>query len=78
MKSTNTNAASVKIQFECDILSGDVLHLHVGEEKESDQVYGSKCIESLEKDDIRMGDLGYFSLENFRKINEKEHTSFPD
>lgn len=45
----SAHKAGVKIQFECDLLSGDVLHLHVGEGKENDQVYGSHCIDSLEK-----------------------------
>jgi len=68
----SAHKASVKIQFECDLLSGDVLHLHVGEGKENDQVYGSQCIDSLKKDDVRIGDLGYFSLEDFREIAKKE------
>ncbi|MGG2064931.1 IS4 family transposase [Bacillus sp. S14(2024)] len=68
----SAHTAGVKIQFECDLLSGDVLHLHVGEGKENDQVYGSKCIDSLEKGDVRIGDLGYFSIEDFRKIDEKK------
>ncbi|WP_342048563.1 IS4 family transposase [Bacillus sp. OTU530] len=68
----SAHKAGVKIQFECDLLSGNVLHLHVGEGKENDQVYGSHCIDSLEKDDVRIGDLGYFSLEDFRHIAEKE------
>ncbi|UOY92340.1 IS4 family transposase [Ectobacillus sp. JY-23] len=68
----SAHKAGVKIQFECDLLSGDVLHLHVGEGKENDQVYGSQCIDSLEKNDVRIGDLGYFSLEDFRTIAEKE------
>ncbi|WP_342047608.1 IS4 family transposase [Bacillus sp. OTU530] len=68
----SAHKAGVKIQFECDLLSGDVLHLHVGEGKENDQVYGSQCIDSLEEGDVRIGDLGYFSLEDFRAISEKE------
>ncbi|MGG2065168.1 IS4 family transposase [Bacillus sp. S14(2024)] len=68
----SAHKAGVKIHFECDLLSGDVLHLHVGEGKENDQVYGSQCIDSLEKDDVRIGDLGYFSLEDFRDIAEME------
>ncbi len=67
----SAHKAGMKIQFECDLLSGDALHLHVGG-KENDQVYGSQCIDSLEKDDVRIGDLGYFSLEDFRDIAEKE------
>ncbi len=67
----SAHKAGVKIQFECDLLSGDVLHLHVGEGKENDQVYGSQCIDSLEEGDVRIGDLGYFSLEDFRAISEK-------
>lgn len=38
----------------------------------NDQVYGSQCINSLEEGDVRIGDLGYFSLEDFRAISEKE------
>jgi len=68
----SAHTAGVKIQFECDLLSGNILHLHVGEGKENDQVYGSQCIDSLEEGDVRIGDLGYFSLEDFRKIDEKE------
>ena len=68
----SAHTAGVKIQFECDLLSGDVLHLYIGEGKENDQVYGSQCIDSLEEGDVRIGDLGYFSLEDFRAISEKE------
>ncbi|MFP3126681.1 IS4 family transposase [Ectobacillus funiculus] len=68
----SAHKAGVKIQFECDLLSRDVLHLHVGEGRENDQVYGSQCIDSLEEGDVRIGDLGYFSLEDFRAISEKE------
>jgi hypothetical protein len=68
----SAHTAGVKIQFECDLLSVDVLHLHIGEGKENDQVYGSQCIHSLEKGDVRIGDLGYFSLEDFRAISEKD------
>ncbi|WP_342045043.1 IS4 family transposase [Bacillus sp. OTU530] len=68
----SAHTAGVKIQFECDLLTGDVLHLYIGEGKENDQVYGSQCIDSLEEGDVRIGDLGYFSLEDFRTISEKE------
>lgn len=67
----SAHKAGIKIQFECELLRGDILHLHVGEGKENDQVYGSQCIDSLEESDVRIGDLGYFSLEDFRKIDEK-------
>lgn len=68
----SAHTAGMKIQFECDLLSGEALHLHIGDGKENDQVYGSECIASLEPGDVRICDLGYFSLEDFRAISEKE------
>lgn len=53
----SAHTVGVKIQFECDLLSGNILHLHVGEGKENDQVYGSQCIDSLEEGDVRIGGI---------------------
>ncbi|RAS81026.1 IS4 family transposase [Priestia endophytica] len=68
----SAHTSGMKIQFECDLLSGEALHLHIGEGKENDQVYGSECIASLRPGDVRICDLGYFSLKDFRSISEKK------
>lgn len=65
-----SNTAGMKIQLECDLLSGQFLNVQLG--KNHDKTYGTDCLESIEPGDLFLRDLGYFDLRDLQTIHEKE------
>ncbi|MEE1130401.1 MAG: IS4 family transposase [Caryophanon sp.] len=62
---------SVKIQFEFDFLTGNVLFFTVNEQPMSDTNAGKERLALLQENELCVQDLGYFDLTTFRAIQEK-------
>ncbi|MCM3169694.1 IS4 family transposase [Peribacillus frigoritolerans] len=68
----SSNTAGVKIQLEYDLLSGQFLNLQLGPGKNNDKTYGTICLETVEKGDLCLRDLGYFDLGDLQAIHDKD------
>ena len=64
----------VKIQLEYDLLSGQFLNVQLGPGKNNDKTYGTICLETVEKGDLCLRDLGYFDLSDLQAIHDKRLT----
>ena len=60
-----------KIQLEYDLHSGQFLNFQVGPGKNNDKTFGTECLDTLRPDDLCIGDLGYFSLEDLDPIDQR-------
>jgi hypothetical protein len=67
-----SHTAGVKIQLEYDLLSGQFFDVHIGPGKQSDQAYGANRISMVHKNQLYIRDLGYFRLQDFRAIQDKQ------
>jgi len=63
--------AGVKIQLEYDLLSGNFLQMDVNPAVSNDNVYGQTRTDTLEPGDLCIRDLGYFYIDDFKKMEEK-------
>ncbi|PEA52490.1 IS4 family transposase, partial [Bacillus pseudomycoides] len=63
--------AGVKIQLEYDLLSGDFLQVDVNHAVSNDSAYGQTRTDTLEPGDLCIRDLGYFYIDDFKKMEEK-------
>lgn len=63
------SAAGVHIQFEFDLLKGYVSDLHVTHAKRQDSTDASETVESVEKGDLIIRDLGYFDQNVLNRID---------
>ncbi|MED1114030.1 IS4 family transposase [Bacillus paramycoides] len=68
----SSNTAGVKIQLEYDLLSGQFLNVQLGPGKNNDKTYGTICLETIEKGDLCLRDLGYFDLSDLKAIHDKK------
>ncbi len=68
----SSNTAGVKIQLEYDLLSGQFLNVQLGPGKNNDKTYGTICLETVEKVDLCLRDLGYFDLGDLQAIHDKD------
>jgi Transposase DDE domain len=64
--------AGYKINLVWDALSGSIKHLTVTGSHKSDQSFCNDIISSLEKTDLVIRDLGYFSIPIFSEIHSRE------
>lgn len=64
--------AIVKIQFEYDLLSGEFGSCKVVDAVESDFAYIPKLENDIEKNDLKLKDLGYFKVSHLEYINKVE------
>ena len=62
----------MKIQLEYDLLSGQFLNVQLGPGKNNDKTYGTICLETVEKGDLCLRDLGYFDLGDLQAIHDKD------
>jgi hypothetical protein len=67
----SAHKAGIKIQLEYELKSGQFLQIDVGNGKNSDGLYGSERVKTVEKNDLCIRDLGYFCLEDFEEINQR-------
>jgi len=68
----SSNTAGGKIQLEYDLLSGQILNVQLGPGKNNDKTYGTICLETVEKGDLCLRDLGYFDLSDLQAIHDKK------
>lgn len=68
----SSHTAGVKIQLEYDLLSGQFLNVQLGPGINNDKTYGTTCLETVEKGDLCLRDLGYFDLGDLQAIQIKE------
>ncbi|MFI8495179.1 IS4 family transposase [Peribacillus butanolivorans] len=68
----SSNTAGVKIHLEYDLLSGQFLNVQLGPGKNNDKTYGTICLETVEKGDLCLRDLGYFDLGDLQAIHDKD------
>lgn len=66
----SSHTAGLKIQLEYDLLSGKFLYIQPGHGKDSDKKFGSTSLDSLEKNDLFIRDLGYFDLQDLQTIHD--------
>lgn len=67
-----TVGAGVKLQLEFDFLTGKFIYVEIQAGKAGDTASGMNRLESLQKDDLVLQDLGYFQYKLFKAIDEKE------
>ncbi|TEA45638.1 IS4 family transposase [Bacillus sp. BH2] len=63
--------ASIKIQLEYDLHSGQFLNFQVGPGKNNDKTFGTECLVTLRPGDLCIRDLGYFSLEDLDQMDQR-------
>lgn len=61
-KDLKANTSDIKIQLEYNLLNGQFLHVYTGPGKQNDKTYGSTCLQTVQKGDLCIRDLGYFDL----------------
>jgi hypothetical protein len=66
------SAASVRIQFEYDVLTGRIHDLSIGAFNEQDAKNSIATIDGIASDDLVMRDLAYMSLDILEKIAQRE------
>lgn len=64
--------AQIRIQFEYDIKSGEILDLSLHPFKEQDVVDANNTLEDIHPDELLIRDLGYVKIDILRKIEIKE------
>jgi hypothetical protein len=68
----SANTSGVKIQLEYELKSGEILNVHEGPGSDSDNTFGTKIRSSIERNDLNLRDLGYFSIEEFEAIDNSK------
>ena len=70
---SSTNApACAAIQLEYDVLSGHVHYLSLSSARQSDKAVADLRMDSLAKGDLLLRDLGYYNLDSYAAIEERE------
>ena len=68
---SSTSAAScASIQFEYDILSKRICSLELGSAKQSDKTFADKRMENIKVGELIIRDLGYYSVDSYKKIED--------
>lgn len=70
--SKSNAAACAAIQLEYDILSRKIECLSLGNAKESDKTFADKKMGNINKGDLLLRDLGYYSVDSYGKIENCE------
>lgn len=65
------NGSGIKIQLEYELYSGEFLNLEVQDGISSDSYYPRNLYENIQKGDLYLRDLGYYSSDNLKIINQK-------
>ncbi len=69
--SSNSTPACAAIQLEYDVLSRQILCLSIGSARESDKTVADQRMHHIEKGDLILRDLGYYSTDSYIKIEEQ-------
>jgi hypothetical protein len=65
-------SACAHIQFEYDILTGNVKHLFLGKALISDVTYARQQLDSLQENELVLRDLGYYTIDTYREIEKRK------
>jgi hypothetical protein len=68
----NKSTSIMKVQVAMDILSLNLPHLSISSFRRNDQAASPDILEIAKPGDLVLRDLGYFVLDTFRKMTEKE------
>jgi len=68
----SSQPAGVQIQLEYELKTGKFMHIDVGPGKGNDNTFGSKIADTFRPKDLSLRDLGYFSLNDFKDLDDKE------
>lgn len=68
----NTSNAAICIQYEFDLKSRRLLDLDITSAKRTDYQDAKEKIDQIDKGDLVIRDLGYFSLDGLKSIGQKE------
>lgn len=66
------NTAGLKIQLEYELKSGKIINMQSGAGSNSDSRFATETKNTIEKNDLIIRDLGYFSIDSFKNIEENE------
>lgn len=69
--SLNSTPACAAIQLEYDVLSRKILCLSIGSARESDKTVADHRMHHIEKGDLILRDLGYYSTDSYLKIEDQ-------
>lgn len=64
------NTAGLKIQLEYELKSGKIINMQSGAGSNSDSKFATETRNTIKKDDLIIRDLGYFSIDSFKNIEE--------
>ena len=64
--------ACAAIQFEYDIISKQVQSLTLGSANQSDKTYADQRMENIQKGELLLRDLGYYSVDSYEKIEKRK------
>ncbi len=67
-----SHRAGVKIQLEYDLLSGEFSDVKIEPGKRIDQAYGATQTDMAQKNELYIRDLGYFRLQDFKSIQDRQ------
>lgn len=68
----STVGSGVKCQLEFDYLTGQFMYVEIQAGKAGDTASGMKRLETVQKNDLILQDLGYFQFDLFKEVNAKE------
>jgi len=68
----NQTASGIKIQLEYNLNTGEFLNMDVFDGTYNDATYLSKIQKNIQPKDLFLKDLGYFKIDDFKIIQEKE------
>lgn len=63
--------AGIKFQLEYDLLSGNIMNLEASSIIDTDAKYSKVANSEIKKGDLILRDLGYFSIDSLKEIDEK-------
>lgn len=66
------STAGAKIDFAYDLISGEVISHSLHRATEQDKTIGKELIATIEKNDLVLRDMGYFSVPEFVEIERRE------
>jgi len=70
--SSNSTPACAAIQLEYDVLSRRIHWVSIGSARESDKTVADQRMQHIEKGDLILRDLGYYSTDSYLKIEEQK------
>lgn len=67
----SSHTAGMKIQLEYELKSGEFMQVDLGAGKNSDGLYGTERVKTVEENDLCIRDLGYFCIEDFEEMDNR-------